>query len=68
VEFYPEHPQIIYLLEAKKTVVIPCRVTSPDIRPQLMQVSGWFGEIQTIQRSALPSRWVKVENKMDEAW
>lgn len=37
VEFYPEHPQIIYLLEAKKTVVIPCRVTSPDIRPQLMQ-------------------------------
>uniref|UniRef100_A0A8C2U1Y6 receptor protein-tyrosine kinase n=1 Tax=Coturnix japonica TaxID=93934 RepID=A0A8C2U1Y6_COTJA len=37
VEFHPEHPKIIYILEAKKTVVIPCRVTSPDIRPKLFQ-------------------------------
>lgn len=67
VEFHPEHPKIIYILEAKKTVVIPCRVTSPDIRPKLFQVSGWFGEIQTVQRSALLLQWVNVENKVDEA-
>ncbi|XP_021262304.1 vascular endothelial growth factor receptor kdr-like isoform X1 [Numida meleagris] len=35
VEIHPEHPEIIYILEAKKAVVIPCRVTSPDIRPKL---------------------------------
>uniref|UniRef100_A0A8C0B308 Ig-like domain-containing protein n=1 Tax=Buteo japonicus TaxID=224669 RepID=A0A8C0B308_9AVES len=34
VEIHPEHPEIIYILDAKKTVVIPCRVTSPDIKPK----------------------------------
>lgn len=67
VEFHPEHPKIIYILKTKKTVVIPCQVTSPDIRPILTKVSGWFGEIQTIQRSAVPSQWVNVKNKIDEA-
>ncbi|XP_027749616.1 vascular endothelial growth factor receptor kdr-like isoform X3 [Empidonax traillii] len=37
VEIHPEHPEIIYILDDKKTVVIPCRVTSPDIRPKLTQ-------------------------------
>ncbi|XP_027518081.1 vascular endothelial growth factor receptor kdr-like isoform X2 [Corapipo altera] len=37
VEIHPEHPEIIYLLDDKKTVVVPCRVTSPDIRPRLIQ-------------------------------
>lgn len=40
VEIHPEHPEIIYILDAKKTVVVPCRVTSPDIRPKLTQVSA----------------------------
>ncbi|XP_054695149.1 vascular endothelial growth factor receptor kdr-like isoform X1 [Grus americana] len=35
VEIHPEHPEIIYILDAKKTVVVPCRVTSPDIKPKL---------------------------------
>ncbi|XP_050166588.1 vascular endothelial growth factor receptor kdr-like [Myiozetetes cayanensis] len=37
VEIHPEHPEIIYILDDKKTVVVPCRVTSPDIRPKLTQ-------------------------------
>ncbi|XP_059715549.1 vascular endothelial growth factor receptor kdr-like isoform X2 [Haemorhous mexicanus] len=37
VEMHPEHPDIIYITDDKKTVVIPCRVTSPDIRPKLIQ-------------------------------
>ncbi|XP_068008059.1 vascular endothelial growth factor receptor kdr-like isoform X2 [Melanerpes formicivorus] len=37
VEIHPEHPEIIYILDAKKTIVVPCRVTSPDIRPKLTQ-------------------------------
>ncbi|PKK26898.1 vascular endothelial growth factor receptor kdr-like [Columba livia] len=37
VEIHPEHPEIIYILDAKKTVVVPCRVTSPDIKPKLTQ-------------------------------
>ncbi|XP_037264446.1 vascular endothelial growth factor receptor kdr-like isoform X1 [Falco rusticolus] len=37
VEIHPEHPEIIYILDAKKTVVVPCRVTSPDIKPKLSQ-------------------------------
>ncbi|XP_076203576.1 vascular endothelial growth factor receptor kdr-like isoform X1 [Aptenodytes patagonicus] len=37
VEMHPEHPEIIYILDAKKTVVVPCRVTSPDIKPKLIQ-------------------------------
>ncbi|XP_063201592.1 vascular endothelial growth factor receptor kdr-like isoform X2 [Chroicocephalus ridibundus] len=37
VEIHPEHPEIIYILNAKKTVVVPCRVTSPDIKPKLTQ-------------------------------
>ncbi|OPJ89765.1 vascular endothelial growth factor receptor kdr-like [Patagioenas fasciata monilis] len=37
VEIHPEHPEIIYILDAKKTVVVPCRVTSPDIKPKLIQ-------------------------------
>ncbi|XP_017672952.1 PREDICTED: vascular endothelial growth factor receptor kdr-like isoform X2 [Lepidothrix coronata] len=37
VEIHPEHPEIIYLLDDKKTVIVPCRVTSPDIRPRLIQ-------------------------------
>ncbi|XP_071425167.1 vascular endothelial growth factor receptor kdr-like isoform X2 [Pithys albifrons albifrons] len=37
MEMHPEHPEIIYLSDAKKTVVVPCRVTSPDIRPRLTQ-------------------------------
>ncbi|KAM8800200.1 vascular endothelial growth factor receptor kdr-like isoform 2-T2 [Eudromia elegans] len=37
VQIYPEHPDIIYILDAKKTVVVPCRVTSPDIKPKLIQ-------------------------------
>uniref|UniRef100_A0A8B9FH64 Platelet-derived growth factor receptor-like protein n=1 Tax=Amazona collaria TaxID=241587 RepID=A0A8B9FH64_9PSIT len=35
VEIHPEHPEIIYILDAKKTFVVPCRVTSPDIKPKL---------------------------------
>uniref|UniRef100_A0A8C6ZCA0 Ig-like domain-containing protein n=1 Tax=Nothoprocta perdicaria TaxID=30464 RepID=A0A8C6ZCA0_NOTPE len=34
VQIYPEHPDIIYILDAKKAVVVPCRVTSPDIKPK----------------------------------
>ncbi|XP_047926501.2 vascular endothelial growth factor receptor kdr-like isoform X1 [Anser cygnoides] len=37
VEIHPEHPQIIYILDETKTVVVPCRVTSPDIKPKLIQ-------------------------------
>ncbi|XP_061862722.1 vascular endothelial growth factor receptor kdr-like isoform X1 [Colius striatus] len=37
VEIHPEHPKIIFILDAKKTVVVPCRVTSPDIKPKLTQ-------------------------------
>ncbi|XP_009564578.2 vascular endothelial growth factor receptor kdr-like isoform X2 [Cuculus canorus] len=37
VEIHPEHPEIIYILDSKKTVVVPCRVTSPDIKPKLTQ-------------------------------
>ncbi|RMB98255.1 hypothetical protein DUI87_25158 [Hirundo rustica rustica] len=37
VEMHSEHPDIIYIVDDKKTVVIPCRVTSPDIRPKLTQ-------------------------------
>ncbi|XP_029852343.1 vascular endothelial growth factor receptor kdr-like isoform X3 [Aquila chrysaetos chrysaetos] len=37
VDIHPEHPEIIYILDTKKTVVIPCRVTSPDIKPKLTQ-------------------------------
>uniref|UniRef100_A0A672U1T6 Platelet-derived growth factor receptor-like protein n=1 Tax=Strigops habroptila TaxID=2489341 RepID=A0A672U1T6_STRHB len=39
VEIHPEHPEIIYILDAKKTVVVPCRVTSPDIKPKLTQMN-----------------------------
>ncbi|KAM9538297.1 vascular endothelial growth factor receptor kdr-like isoform 1-T1 [Guaruba guarouba] len=35
VQIHPEHPEIIYILDAKKTFVVPCRVTSPDIKPKL---------------------------------
>lgn len=35
---HSEHPDIIYIVDDKVTVVIPCRVTSPDIRPKLTQV------------------------------
>uniref|UniRef100_A0A8C6N8T2 receptor protein-tyrosine kinase n=1 Tax=Melopsittacus undulatus TaxID=13146 RepID=A0A8C6N8T2_MELUD len=41
VEIHPEHPEIIYILDAKKTVVVPCRVTSPDIKPKLTQRMVW---------------------------
>uniref|UniRef100_A0A8B9Q7J7 Uncharacterized protein n=1 Tax=Apteryx owenii TaxID=8824 RepID=A0A8B9Q7J7_APTOW len=34
VEIHSEHPDIIYILDEKKTVVVPCRVTSPDIKPK----------------------------------
>ncbi|XP_015472184.1 vascular endothelial growth factor receptor 1-like [Parus major] len=34
---YSEHPDIIYIVDDRKTVVIPCRVTSPDIKPKLTQ-------------------------------
>ncbi|XP_069723890.1 vascular endothelial growth factor receptor kdr-like isoform X2 [Phaenicophaeus curvirostris] len=37
VEIHPEHPEIIYILDSKRTVVVPCRVTSPDIKPKLTQ-------------------------------
>uniref|UniRef100_A0A8C0VDU4 receptor protein-tyrosine kinase n=1 Tax=Cyanistes caeruleus TaxID=156563 RepID=A0A8C0VDU4_CYACU len=37
VEMYSEHPDIIYIVDDRKTVVIPCRVTSPDIKPKLTQ-------------------------------
>ncbi|XP_031979494.1 vascular endothelial growth factor receptor kdr-like isoform X2 [Corvus moneduloides] len=37
VEMHSEHPEIIYIVDEKKTVVVPCRVTSPDIRPKLTQ-------------------------------
>uniref|UniRef100_A0A803WDZ5 receptor protein-tyrosine kinase n=1 Tax=Ficedula albicollis TaxID=59894 RepID=A0A803WDZ5_FICAL len=37
VEMHKEHPAIIYIMDDKKTVVVPCRVTSPDIRPKLTQ-------------------------------
>lgn len=67
VEMHPEHPEIIYILDAKKTVVVPCRVTSPDIKPKLIQVSDCFRETQTIQRSGLPTQWVKIQNKIYEA-
>uniref|UniRef100_A0A8D0F0J7 Uncharacterized protein n=1 Tax=Strix occidentalis caurina TaxID=311401 RepID=A0A8D0F0J7_STROC len=34
VEIHPEHPEIIYILDANRTIVIPCRVTLPDIKPK----------------------------------
>ncbi|KAF4800181.1 vascular endothelial growth factor receptor kdr-like protein [Turdus rufiventris] len=37
VEMHPEHPDIIYIMDDKKIVVVPCRVTSPDIKPKLTQ-------------------------------
>ncbi|XP_074691486.1 vascular endothelial growth factor receptor kdr-like [Strix aluco] len=37
VEIHPEHPEIIYILDANRTIVIPCRVTLPDIKPKLTQ-------------------------------
>uniref|UniRef100_A0A493T3G9 receptor protein-tyrosine kinase n=1 Tax=Anas platyrhynchos platyrhynchos TaxID=8840 RepID=A0A493T3G9_ANAPP len=37
VEIHPEHPQIIYISDETKTVVVPCRVTSPDIKTKLIQ-------------------------------
>uniref|UniRef100_A0A8B9R0X2 receptor protein-tyrosine kinase n=1 Tax=Anas platyrhynchos TaxID=8839 RepID=A0A8B9R0X2_ANAPL len=37
VEIHPEHPQIIYISDETKTVVVPCRVTSPDIETKLIQ-------------------------------
>jgi len=67
VEIHPEHPEIIYILDAKKTVVVPCRVTSPDIKPKLTQVSDSFRETQSIQRSGLPTQWVEIQNKKYEA-
>lgn len=59
VEIHPEHPEIIYILDARRTVVVPCRVTSPDIKPKLTQVSDCFRETQSIQRLGLPTQWVK---------
>uniref|UniRef100_A0A8C3VJB3 receptor protein-tyrosine kinase n=1 Tax=Catharus ustulatus TaxID=91951 RepID=A0A8C3VJB3_CATUS len=44
VEMHSEHPDIIYIMDDKKIVVVPCRVTSPDIRPKLTQVRGGFRE------------------------
>lgn len=41
VEIHPEHPQIIYISDETKTVVVPCRVTSPDIKTKLIQVSAF---------------------------
>uniref|UniRef100_A0A8C3GJ15 receptor protein-tyrosine kinase n=1 Tax=Cairina moschata TaxID=8855 RepID=A0A8C3GJ15_CAIMO len=37
VEIHPEHPQIIYVSDETKMVVVPCRVTSPEIKPNLTQ-------------------------------
>ncbi|XP_009072827.1 PREDICTED: vascular endothelial growth factor receptor kdr-like [Acanthisitta chloris] len=37
VKIHPEHPDIIYISDDMETVVVPCRVTSPDIRPKLIQ-------------------------------
>ncbi|XP_010192241.1 PREDICTED: vascular endothelial growth factor receptor kdr-like, partial [Mesitornis unicolor] len=37
VKINPEHPDIIYILDTKKTFIVPCRVTSPDIKPKLTQ-------------------------------
>lgn len=46
VEMHSEHPDIIYIMDDKKIVVVPCRVTSPDIKPKLTQVRGGFREAQ----------------------
>lgn len=46
MEMHSEHPEIIYIVDDKKTVVVPCRVTSPDIRPKLTQVRRGFRETQ----------------------
>ncbi|XP_051486419.1 vascular endothelial growth factor receptor kdr-like isoform X2 [Apus apus] len=37
VQIHLEHPEVIYILDANQTVVVPCRVTSPDIKPKLTQ-------------------------------
>ncbi|XP_019395899.1 PREDICTED: vascular endothelial growth factor receptor kdr-like isoform X1 [Crocodylus porosus] len=37
VKIFHEHPDVIYVLNVTEVVVVPCRVTSPDIRPKLFQ-------------------------------
>ncbi|XP_010133733.1 PREDICTED: vascular endothelial growth factor receptor kdr-like, partial [Buceros rhinoceros silvestris] len=37
VEIHPERPDVFYISDAKRIVVVPCRVTSPDIKPKLTQ-------------------------------
>ncbi|XP_074818521.1 vascular endothelial growth factor receptor kdr-like isoform X1 [Natator depressus] len=38
VQIHPEYPKVIYVLNTTEVVVIPCRVTSPDIKPKLRQL------------------------------
>lgn len=57
VEIHPEHPQIIYVSDETKTVVVPCRVTSPEIKPKLTQVSDFQ---RNANKSGLPPPWVKM--------
>ncbi|XP_075796971.1 vascular endothelial growth factor receptor kdr-like isoform X2 [Pelodiscus sinensis] len=37
VQIYLDHPRVIYVLNVTKEVVVPCRVTAPDIKPKLLQ-------------------------------
>lgn len=36
VELHNKHPDVIYVQNATDVIVVPCRVTSPDIRPKLL--------------------------------
>uniref|UniRef100_A0A8C8RDQ3 receptor protein-tyrosine kinase n=1 Tax=Pelusios castaneus TaxID=367368 RepID=A0A8C8RDQ3_9SAUR len=38
VQIHSEYPEVIYVVNATEVVVIPCRVTSPDIKPKLRRV------------------------------
>uniref|UniRef100_A0A8C3FYZ9 Platelet-derived growth factor receptor-like protein n=1 Tax=Chrysemys picta bellii TaxID=8478 RepID=A0A8C3FYZ9_CHRPI len=37
VQIHPRYPKVIYVVNTTEVVVIPCRVTSPDIKPKLRQ-------------------------------
>lgn len=40
VQIHTQYPEVIFVLNTTEVVVIPCRVTSPDIKPKLRQFSS----------------------------
>ncbi|XP_044283179.1 vascular endothelial growth factor receptor kdr-like [Varanus komodoensis] len=40
VELHSHHPKLIYVHNSTDTIVIPCRVTSPEIKPRLLLYSA----------------------------